>query len=101
MKRLRATKEKFAIRSGGHSPLPQWANIDGGVLISMKAIADLTYDKSTETIRVGAGNTWGQVYDFLKSSQRVVVGGRSPNVGFGMLTGGKPFKLNRCKIICI
>jgi FAD/FMN-containing dehydrogenase len=93
---LRNTGTQFAIRGGGHSPIPTWANIDGGVLISMSRIADLSYDARTETARIGSGNTWGQVYKFLESFQRVVVAGRAPTVGFGLLAGGK-FKVRLAK----
>ncbi|OAG11455.1 FAD-binding domain-containing protein [Paraphaeosphaeria sporulosa] len=78
----------FAVRSGGHSPFSNWANVDGGVLISLSAINAISYNPTDETVRVGTGNQWGQVYGKLAEYDRVVVGGRVPDVGFGLLTGG-------------
>jgi len=88
IKLLQGSDDKFAVRSGGHSPLNQWANIDGGILISLRRFTELSYDPASKTVRVGSGNTWGQVYEFLKAYQRIIVGGRSPTVGFGLLVGG-------------
>jgi FAD/FMN-containing dehydrogenase len=79
----------FAVRSGGHSPFPGWANVDGGVLISLEAMNTITYNSTDETVRVGTGNRWGNVYDQLARNDRVAVGGRVLDVGFGLLTGGK------------
>ncbi|KAF2445453.1 bifunctional solanapyrone synthase [Karstenula rhodostoma CBS 690.94] len=78
----------FAVRSGGHSPFSDWANVDGGVLISLSAINAISYNPTNETVRVGTGNQWGRVYEQLAGYDRVVVGGRVPDVGFGLLTGG-------------
>lgn len=52
----------------------------------------MNYDAVSETVQVGSGNTWGQVYEFLDSLERVVVAGRAATVGFGLLMGGK-FKI--------
>jgi hypothetical protein len=86
---LRKSTDKFAVRSGGHSPLPQWANIDNGVLISMRDITDLSYDSKLKQVRSGSGNNWGKIYEYLEPSNQLIVGGRSPTVGFGLLGGGK------------
>ena len=87
------TGSKYAIRSGGHSPLPFWASIDEGVLISMSKIADITYKAATETVRVGFGLVWGEVYDYLEPYNRLVVGGRVSSVGLGLTIGGTIFTL--------
>ncbi|KAF2473017.1 bifunctional solanapyrone synthase [Lindgomyces ingoldianus] len=88
IKILQSTKSKFAVRGGGHSPLSAWANIDNGVLISMRAISDKVYDPATETVRVGFGCTWMEVYQFVELHSRLVVGGRASTVGMGMIMGG-------------
>ncbi|KAI0478373.1 oxidase/Diels-Alderase [Xylariaceae sp. FL0804] len=82
------TGTKFAVRSGGHSPLVDWANIDNYLLVSMSNITDQEYDPSTETIRSGMGNRWGDVYSYLLPYNRIVVGGRLNEVGLGLATGG-------------
>jgi FAD/FMN-containing dehydrogenase len=92
---VRDSKVKFAVRGGGHSAIPGWANIDAGVLVALSGLADLSYDAATETVRVGAGNTWGKVYTYLEPFHRLVVAGRSPTVGFGMFAGGQ------CRVTCI
>ncbi len=80
---------KFAIRSGGHSPLPNWASIDGGVLISLTGLNDINYDSVTERLSFGSGLRWGQVYSHMTGLGRVPVGGRASQVGTGgFLTGG-------------
>ncbi|KAL3485017.1 bifunctional solanapyrone synthase [Aspergillus germanicus] len=78
----------FAIRSGGHSPLSGWANIDDQLLISLSGIRDLHYDETTQTVRVGFGNRWQDVYDFLAPYNRLVVGGRQGTVGMALTVGG-------------
>lgn len=84
------TQCKFAVRSGGHSPNPGWANINGGLLISLKGFTDLTYDEATQTQRSGMGNNWGDIYAYMSRFGRLVVGGRLNSVGLGLATGGEP-----------
>jgi len=83
------TQCQFAVRSGGHSPNPGWANINGGLLISLKGFTDLMYDEATQTQRSGMGNTWGDIYQYMRSFGRLVVGGRLNSVGLGLATGGE------------
>ncbi|KAF2197572.1 bifunctional solanapyrone synthase [Delitschia confertaspora ATCC 74209] len=85
---LTFTGTKFAIRSGGHSPLSQWANINNGVLISMSKFTDLRYDASSKTVTTGFGNRWGAVYDYLEQFGRLAVGGRVSSVGSALTIGG-------------
>ncbi|KAI0846070.1 oxidase/Diels-Alderase [Daldinia vernicosa] len=82
------TNITFAVRSGGHSPLSNWANIDDSLLISMTNINDLEYDEAAQTQRSGMGNRWGDVYGHLVPYGRIVVGGRLATVGLGLSTGG-------------
>lgn len=89
VKVLGFTKSKYAIRSGGHSPLADWASIDDGVLISMASLTNMAYDAFAETVRVGFGCRWGELYEFLESFDRLVVGGRVPSVGLALTIGGK------------
>ncbi|KAI0852738.1 putative FAD-binding oxidoreductase [Daldinia vernicosa] len=70
------SKVKFAIRSGGHSPDPQAANIDGGILIDLSGFNTVDYDASTNTVIVGSGLTWGDLYAQLDQFNVTVVGGR-------------------------
>jgi len=79
----------FAVRGGGHSPFPGFANINNGFLLSMKDLNDLTYDATTQTLLSGYGNRWGDLYRYLAPLGRVVVGGRVGDVGMGLLLGGR------------
>ena len=45
-------------------------------------------DSTSGTVKVGAGLTWGQVYDALDPTGVNVVGGRVPDVGVAGLTLG-------------
>lgn len=79
----------FAIRGSGHSPLPLWANVDNGILVSTKSINDIEYNETSQTIRAGFGNNWGALYTYLRPYGRIVLGGRSPTVGLATILGGK------------
>ena len=55
----------------------------------MSRFSNLTYDSASQTAVVGAGMTWGQVYDGLAPYGVSVVGGRLPDVGVsGLVLGG-------------
>ncbi|KAL6702551.1 hypothetical protein ACN47E_001548 [Coniothyrium glycines] len=88
LKILRATNSTFAIRSGGHSPLAGWADIDDGVLISLKRMNEKVYSEASQTVQIGFGSTWDEVYKFLEIHGRTAVGGRAATVGMGYLLGG-------------
>ena len=89
VKVLNFTGSKFAIRGGGHTPFEGWANIDKGILISTSNLTDIVYDAISETVVVGAGNRWSDIYSHLEASSRMVLGGRVPDVGMGLLLGGE------------
>ncbi|KAK0615335.1 hypothetical protein B0T17DRAFT_593042 [Bombardia bombarda] len=78
----------FAIRSGGHSPDPHAANIDGGVLIDLSLFNTVTYDAINNVAVIGAGLRWGEVYSQLALHNVTVVGGRVLDVGVGGLLLG-------------
>jgi len=87
---LALRKIKFAIKSGGHISIPKIYPPDG-VLISMKQFNQISYDKDFETLDVGAGVTWGDVYKFLDAPEyrKLGVVGGDPLVGVsGWLLGG-------------
>ena len=56
----------------------------------MSRFSNLTYDSSSQSAVVGAGMTWGQVYDALAPYGVSVVGGKLPDVGVSglVLSGG-------------
>lgn len=83
VKLLVAEQVQFAIRSGGHSPSPGASNINNGALIDLGALTEVSYDASSGTATVGAGNRWGAVYDVLDTYNVTAVGGRDLSIGVG------------------
>ena len=54
----------------------------------MHKMNTVDYYAGTETVRLGMGNTWGDVYKYLIPYNRIVVGGRLAPVGMALVTGG-------------
>lgn len=84
------TLTKFAVRGGGHMPIPGYNGIDSsGVLISSSNLTTLSLSSDKTIVSVGPGNRWRDVYSFLKPSGLTAVGGRVGHVGVpGLLLGG-------------
>ncbi|KAH7308921.1 hypothetical protein B0I35DRAFT_453531 [Stachybotrys elegans] len=79
----------FAVKSGGHGHFAGQSSIEGGIQIDLIKLKMLLIKRSEGTVLVGAGNTWGSVYERLQKEGLMVVGGRSANVGVGgYLVGG-------------
>ncbi|KAF2007361.1 FAD-binding domain-containing protein [Amniculicola lignicola CBS 123094] len=93
VKVLASNNETFAIKSGGHNPNQGFASVSGGPLISTNKLNEVTFEKSSMTVRVGPGNRWEDVQKVLDNQGVVVVGGRIGNVGVGglVLGGGMSF----------
>lgn len=69
--------------------MPGWANTNDGVLISMSRFKEITVKDGY--VRVGAGNTWREVYLAVEKYNATVAGARVSFVGVpGFLLGGKP-----------
>ncbi|KAI9168054.1 Bifunctional solanapyrone synthase [Paramyrothecium foliicola] len=80
---------KFAVRGGGHMPVPGAANIDDGVLISLKKMRSMEMVDGDKIAKIGPGLRWYEVYDFASSYGVGVSGGRYAPVGVpGYLLGG-------------
>ncbi|RAK99589.1 FAD-binding oxidoreductase [Aspergillus ibericus CBS 121593] len=78
----------FAIRSGGHATIAGAANIQGGVTLDLRGLNSIEVSSDRDTVMVGAGATWGEVYAILDPLNRSVAGGRAAQVGVGGLTTG-------------
>ncbi|KAF2668645.1 FAD-binding domain-containing protein [Microthyrium microscopicum] len=79
----------FAIRSGGHSPIPTANNIADGVTIDLSGLNQINLWSDESVVRVGPGNRWGDIFAKLDLKNLGVVAGRVANVGVGgLLTGG-------------
>ncbi|EPS41501.1 hypothetical protein H072_4616 [Dactylellina haptotyla CBS 200.50] len=96
VKILHDNRCQYAIRSGGHNPIPEWSNTNGGVLLSTSDIKDVTYDLGASTVKFGAGCKWGDIYDVLDPIDMGTMGGRDNTVGTGgfLLGGGISYYSN-------
>jgi FAD/FMN-containing dehydrogenase len=90
VKVLTALRSPFAMRGGGHMPIRDFNNINStGVLLSSSGFRRLEMAADGESVHVGPGNNWADVYEFLEPHGKVVVGGRLGIVGIpGFVTGG-------------
>jgi FAD/FMN-containing dehydrogenase len=90
VKVLKALRLPFAMRGGGHMPIANFNNINSsGVLLSSSGLKRLEMAADGESVHVGPGNHWADVYEFLEPHGKAVVGGRLGIVGVpGFVTGG-------------
>ncbi|KAJ3561513.1 hypothetical protein NPX13_g8916 [Xylaria arbuscula] len=79
---------KYAIRSGGYASWAGASNIDGGIVIDMRALNSVDVHRDTSTVSVGAGATWDEVYAKLGPLGLSVNGGTAAGVGVAGLTLG-------------
>ncbi|KAL7274572.1 hypothetical protein RUND412_002518 [Rhizina undulata] len=94
VKTLVETNTPFAVKSGGHSSNPGWADINGGVLLTLSNLKSLVIQEGY--VEVGPGNIWGDVYKFLDPLGLSAVGARVSGVGVGgyLLGGGLSYLSN-------
>ncbi|CAK7201150.1 hypothetical protein SEUCBS139899_003852 [Sporothrix eucalyptigena] len=80
----------FAVRGGGHMNFPGSNNIDNGVLVALENLMQLDVDNATQTIDVGPGTRWVDVYDALAPYGLYCIGGRMKTIGVPglLLIGG-------------
>ena len=92
----------FAIRSGGHSPIPGAAGIKGGVLIDLSLFCEVTPSVDSKSVVVGTGARWADVSNVLDEKGLAMVRGRNSAVGVGGLTlgGGLSFFYPRYGMVC-
>ncbi|KAI1080958.1 FAD-binding domain-containing protein [Whalleya microplaca] len=92
----------FAIRSGGHSPIPDAAAIDAGILIDLPKFGGTRYDAESSVVVIGAGQRWGDVYAELDQYEVTIAGGRVPSVGVGglMLGCGHSYLSDLYGLVC-
>lgn len=79
------------------SQIPGSNNIDNGVLLALNSLNHLQVVKDDQSIEVGPGNRWVDVYNELAPSGRYTVGGRLKAIGVPGLTliGGVNYFLNK------
>lgn len=75
VKALVAAGQTFAVRSGGHTHWAGSNNIGaGGVTVDLSLLNTTTFHADTETVDIGSGGRWRDVYEELHQYGRVVAG---------------------------
>lgn len=75
VKALVAVRQQFAVRSGGHTHWTGSNNIgEGGVTIDLSLLSFTIYHGKTDTVEIGPGGRWRDVYEELHQYGRVVAG---------------------------
>lgn len=75
------------MKGGGHATNPGFSSTCG-VQIAMLRFNEVTYDAAAQTVTVGAGLLWDDVYAALEPHGVNVVGGRVSGVGVAGFTLG-------------
>lgn len=93
---------QFAVRSGGHTPIPGSNNVDDGVTIDLLHMNGTTYNVETQIASIKPAARWGSVYQTLEPLGRMVAGGRGSTVGVGgfLLGGGISHYAPRVGLSC-
>ena len=84
----RLTQCPFAVKGGGHTAFAGASSVENGITISMENMNETTLDDDKKTAFIGPGNRWGAVYEKLGAQELAVIGGRSSDVGLGLVLGG-------------
>ena len=78
----------FAVKGGGHTTNPGFSSTKG-VQIAMSRFNETKVNSTSQTVEVGAGLTWDQVYAKLGPTGVNVIGARVTGVGVaGNILGG-------------
>ncbi|KAH9033365.1 FAD-binding domain-containing protein [Lactarius pseudohatsudake] len=89
------SRTPFGVKSGGHIGNRGFSSTRG-VQISLARFNTFNVNTQAQTVELGPGLTWGDVYERLDPYGVTVIGGRYPGVGVGGLTlgGGYSFRTN-------
>ncbi|KAJ7250738.1 FAD-binding domain-containing protein [Mycena rebaudengoi] len=93
---LAATTTPFAVKGGGHTANSGFSSTNG-VQIYMGRFSEVTYDAASNTVVIGSGLIWDDVFAALAPHGVNVVGGRVTGVGVAgfILGGGYSWKTNQ------
>ncbi|KAL8833011.1 MAG: hypothetical protein Q9170_004573 [Blastenia crenularia] len=79
---------EFAVKGGGHAAFGGGSSIQGGITIDLQNLESISVNPGKTITRVGAGNRWINVYEYLTPKNLSVVGGRVSDIGVSGLTLG-------------
>ncbi|WP_214320382.1 FAD-binding oxidoreductase [Nonomuraea sediminis] len=83
-----------AVTSTGHGAVP--GGMDGALVINTSRIREISVDPQARTVRIGAGNRWGEVVEACAPFGLMPPAGAAPGVGVvGYLLGGGLSPLGR------
>lgn len=91
----------FAVRGGGHSPIPGAANIDHGVVIDLRLLNKVVPSDDGSSVTIGTGARWLDVSKLSDEKGLAVAGGRNSAVGVGGLTSGGKCLVYTCTDIIL
>jgi hypothetical protein len=87
LRQISRARVPFAVKGAGHATNPGFSSTRG-VHISMTRFNGIVIREDSQTVEVGAGLTWTDVYKYLVPKGLNVVGGRLDGVGVAGLTLG-------------
>jgi len=87
LERGRADSLAVAVRAGGHSVAGASTN-DGGLVIDVRPMKEITIDATARRARVGAGVTWAELDAATQEHGLAVPGGRASTTGVAGFTLG-------------
>ena len=76
---LAESQTPFAVRSGGHTPIPGASGTSDGVLIASDNLRNIELGYSLggqRVVKVGPGFRWIEVYEWLANESLTTIGGR-------------------------
>jgi FAD/FMN-containing dehydrogenase len=75
------------VKGGGHATNPGFSSTTG-VQITMSQFSEIDYNGATQTVTLGAGLIWDDVYTALEPHGVVALGGRVTGIGVAGFTLG-------------
>jgi hypothetical protein len=79
---------RFAIKAGGHNPIPGANNINGGVSIDLGLLNQTALSTDRSFVSLGAGGRWGTAYDTFVEDGILFPGGLCGTTGVGGVSIG-------------
>lgn len=78
-----STSCPFAVKSGGHGRFSGESSVAGGLGIDLAKLDNIEVSEDRESVTLGPGLRWLDVYTALEPLGLMVIGGRDADVGVG------------------